>query len=96
MTKTNLYNLCGLDLPGKKLPKHKWISAKLKFLGAERYVLGTKTVEVALSHKPAGIGLLFRKSLTIDAAVLLGTQRKPGVLVDVEVSPLPIDPLERW
>ena len=85
MDTAELHRLCGLDQVIIKAKKPKWVSAKLKFLGAENYVLGTKIVEVAVTHKARGIALLFRHPLVIEASVLLGKHHISGLLVDVDV-----------
>jgi len=85
MDKEKLYRQCGIRVAITKAKEPKWVSAKLKFLGAERYVLGTKTVELALKHKERGIALLFREPLVMQASQLLGKHKISGLLVDVDV-----------
>jgi len=85
MNKEKLYRLCGIDQVASATNAPKWVSAQLRFLGAERYVLGTKTVEVSVQQRSEGISLMFRHPLTIEASSLLGKRRKPGLLTDVDV-----------
>jgi hypothetical protein len=85
MNKEKLYRLCGIDAVITKAKKPKWVSAQLRFLGAERYVLGVKTVEVSVVQKDAGISLMFRHPLTIEASSLLGKRKRSGLLIDVDV-----------
>lgn len=85
MDREKLYRLCGINTAITNSRKTNWVSAQLRFLGAERYVLGVKTVEVCVLHTSLGISLKFKKPLAIESAQLLGIQRKPGLLVDVDV-----------
>jgi len=85
MNKEKLYRQCGIRAAATKAREPKWVSARLRFLGAERYVLGTRTVELVLKHKDHGIALMFRHPLVVDASTLLGKHKISGLLVDVDV-----------
>ncbi|MBW2193183.1 MAG: hypothetical protein JRF27_05275 [Deltaproteobacteria bacterium] len=85
MDKEKLYHLCGISGAITKRKKPKWVPATLRFLGADRYVLGTKNVELAVKHKEQGISLMFKEPVLLNASVLLGKQKVTGLLIDVEV-----------
>jgi len=85
MDKEKLYYLCGISGVTTKRRKPKWVPATLRFLGAQRYVLGTKHVELVVTHKERGISLMFRQPLVIEASALLGKQGVTGLLIDVDV-----------
>ena len=78
---------CGID-PRKlkacsvRRPK-RWLTAKLRFLGAERYVLSTKDVELSLETKRGGFGLTFREPVYLLADHMLGNKIRSGLLIDV-------------
>jgi len=80
-----LYRLCGIaDLPPQRTGLD-WVNAKLRFLGADGYVLGTKCVEVCLRQRNGGFSLSFKEALDLPANVLMGAKSIQGTLYDVEV-----------
>jgi len=88
MDTAELYRLCGLsdlEKPRTPLPQGKWIPAKLKFIGAENYVLGTKDSEVILKTAKTGFSLMIKGPLVINANLLMGPKHVEGKLYDVEV-----------
>jgi hypothetical protein len=85
LTSEELHQLCGIDRVPKLLKPEVWEEATLKFLGAERYVLGTKRVELSLRGKGGGFGLTFRNDVSIASDSLLGPSIKSGLLVDVVI-----------
>ena len=87
MERRELYHLCGItDLVGRT-PKTegKWMPGILKFMGAENYVLGTKSVEIRFDKRSGGLGLHTRERLLFNASDFLGKSLLPGKLFDVEL-----------
>ena len=83
---TELLKRCGLHpLPPLLKPERQWLQVTAVFLGAERYVLGTRKLEVSLHTRDGGFGLTFKKPLVVVANSLLGKHIRAGVLTDVEL-----------
>lgn len=85
LERTELYRQLGIKEQPSATSEPAWVTVKLRFIGAECYVLGTKSVEAVLQHKSKGVSLLFRQQLEIPANVLLGKQIPLGKLYDVVV-----------
>lgn len=84
MDTKKLYALCGIDqIPAP--PKIPWSKAKLSFLGAERYVLGTKEVEARLMSIPDGFQLQFKVKLGVKGEALMGKHCREVRVLDVLV-----------
>ena len=81
----DLLHLCGIDDLPKRMIRPRWVTAQLKFLGGDRYVLGTKSVEVKLRTRGGGFGITFRKDIGFKAESLLGKSIDTGTLVDIMV-----------
>ena len=80
-----LLQQCGLDPLPKRKARTTWLQARLHFLGAERYVLGTKYCEVSLRANKQGFGLQFKQPIQLLADQLLGPSIPTGRLYDVEI-----------
>ena len=87
MESKELYRLCGIRANSLvcSSTEPKWVQAKLKFIGAERYVLGTKCIDVAVEQAGHGFRLVLRRQQDIDTSVLMGPKRILGMLYDVDV-----------
>lgn len=83
--RTELYRLLGLSEQPLTTPEPAWTEVKLRFIGAEYYVLGTKHVDAVLQHRGKGVSLLFKHRLEIPCDVLLGNQILHSKLFDVIV-----------
>jgi len=85
MNRDELYDLCGLPQELSTKTEPNWITAKLRFIGAEHYVLGTKFADVVVRQMQGGVSLLFRTPQQLPASALLGKSKAPGILLDVEI-----------
>jgi len=81
----DLINLCGLKSLPPNPPTQKWLTASLKFLGPERYVLSTKPCELSLKYSDRGFGMVFNGVQQVHADTLFGKYAKQITLVDVEI-----------
>jgi hypothetical protein len=87
---------CGVDLAHPPQPdtRHR-VKAKLSFLGAERYVLGTKYMEVDIDSSADGFKMEFVGVAEVEAGAFLGPNRHMrttvihDVYVEFEDSPMP-------
>ena len=68
----------------------KWQTAKLRFLGAEGYVLGTRSIEMKLLTQGKGVCIEVKKKLELDCNLLLGAKCEEAPLVDVQLVIKPI------
>lgn len=86
LTSAELSRLCGLDKVPKPLKNVVWEPVTLKFLGAEHYVLGTKSAEICLTGKNGGFGLIFRNApLKVPSELFLGPRIRAGLLTDIKI-----------
>ena len=75
--------LCKITVP--EVPTEEWQTAKLRFLGAEHYELGTKSIEVQFGTHDGGMTFKLREPLYVRADKLLGTKCEAAMLIDVEL-----------
>ena len=85
MNSETLHHLCGIDALSKPTIPMRWINVVLKFVGAESYVLGTKSASLSLTNRSGGFGLMFKDPVVVCADSLLGRQVDQGLLFDVVV-----------
>ena len=84
MDTVKLYWMCGIS-PTPKEAEENWVKAEMKFIGADRYVLGTKRVAVSFAKQKKGISLVIKGPTSVPAAELLGPKISAGKLYDVEL-----------
>jgi hypothetical protein len=81
----DIQEVCGLKGIEKRAAKVEWHEAKLRILGAERYELGTKNIEVRFLNHGPGILITTKTKVSIEAEELLGKKYFKGRIHDVEV-----------
>lgn len=82
METKELLRLCGIDGYRVSPVKESWLKARLKFIGEESYILGTKSCEVSLTGTDGGFCLRFKEPVVFMADQLLGNQAQQGRLMD--------------
>ena len=84
METKELHQLCGIATT-PLVPKEQWLSAELKFIGGDGYVIGTKHSEVRLKSERSGFCMVTNGEWRIKSTALLGKKVRHGKLYDVEV-----------
>ena len=84
MDTIKLYWMCGISSAPAK-PAENWVKAEMRFIGADRYVLGSKRVAVSFAKQKKGISLVIKGPPSVPAAMLLGPKISAGKLYDVEL-----------
>ncbi len=75
----------GLDLSQEKVVESYTVKAKLSFMGAQNYVLGTKLVDLTLRTGTDGFHMSFAAGLEVKAEQFLGNKIRQTTVHDVLV-----------
>ena len=73
------------DLPHVNADREKWALIEVRFIGAENYVLSTKSAHARLVSSEGGFRIQFRDKVRVPAEKLMGPKVRSFVLFDVEL-----------